>query len=177
MSYFLWLGLDNFYLGEIYSESGEYEIAIDCYQKAIFFLDQSKSFNCWIHLSEIALAKSKVLRKKQIINLDTLYNHVSKNRLRTIDGIMRRYVGEILLNIDNQKIADVEDWIKKAIELDDRNRNLFSLSADYAFYAKLFQRKGDILTAKEYFAKAIDILIDCGADGWVDKYNSDLSKL
>ncbi|MBC8462297.1 MAG: hypothetical protein H8D67_30375 [Deltaproteobacteria bacterium] len=34
---------------------------------------------------------------------------------------MPRYIGEILLNIDDQHVSEAEEWIKKAIEADIRN--------------------------------------------------------
>jgi len=38
---------------------------------------------------------------------------------------------------------------------------------DHALYAELFKRKGDQSKAKENLNKAIEILKECGADGWV----------
>jgi hypothetical protein len=42
-------------------------------------------------------------------------------------------------------------------------------------YAKLFKRKGELLKAKENLNKAIEILKECGADGWVEKYEKELA--
>ena len=52
---------------------------------------------------------------------------------------------------------------------------MFDLGTDYAIYAKLFQRKGDRLKAQENLGKAIEILKECGADGWVEKYEKELA--
>jgi predicted RNA polymerase sigma factor len=54
---------------------------------------------------------------------------------------------------------------------------MWSLGADYALYAELFKRKGHPSEAKENFAKAIDIFKGCGADGWMEKYERELSVL
>ena len=54
---------------------------------------------------------------------------------------------------------------------------MFHLGKDYALYADLFKRKGDRLKAQENLAKAIEILKECGADGWVTKYEKELSLL
>ena len=167
LNYFIWLSLNNLFLGEIYSEMGEYGAAGYCYDKAILFMEDSKVFRSWICWSKIALAKVKVMSNEKNIKFDPLYNYVSQNRLKAFEGLLRRYVGEILLHVDNQRISDVEDWIKKAIELDERNGILFSLGADYALYGELFKRKGDISKAKENLSKTIEIFKDCGADGWV----------
>ena len=54
---------------------------------------------------------------------------------------------------------------------------MFALGQDYALYADLFNRKGDQSKAKENLNKAIDILKECGADGWVAKYEKELAAL
>ena len=177
LTYFFWLAANNLFLGEIYSETGEYGAARNCYDKAIIFLERSKVLGSWICWSKIALAKAEVMSNEKSINFETLYSHVSQNNLRTLDGLVRRYVGEILLHVDNRRVSDIEDWIKRAIELDETNGILFSLGADFALYAELFKQKGDISKAKENLSKAIKIFKDCGADGWIKKYEEELASL
>jgi tetratricopeptide (TPR) repeat protein len=92
------------------------------------------------------------------------------------EGWIQRYIGEILLNIDDQHISEAEHWIQKAIEADQRNRTMFHLGKDYALYAELFKRKGDRLKAQENLNKAIEILKECGADGWVAKAEKELAQ-
>jgi hypothetical protein len=48
---------------------------------------------------------------------------------------------------------------------------------DYALYVELFKRKGDREKSREQRGKAIDIYIDCGADGWVTKAEEEMAKL
>ena len=72
----------------------------------------------------------------------------------------------------------MKEWIKKAIEADNRNGMIWwHLGRDYALYAELFKRKRDQSKAKENLNKAIDIFKECGADGWVEKYEKDLAEL
>jgi monomeric isocitrate dehydrogenase len=94
-----------------------------------------------------------------------------------LEGWLQRCIGEILLNIDDQHISDAEHWIQKAIESNQRNQTMFWLGKDYAVYADLFKRKGDRLKAQENLGKAIEILKECGADGWVEKYEKELATL
>jgi hypothetical protein len=54
---------------------------------------------------------------------------------------------------------------------------MFQLGKDYALYAELFKRKGDRSRAGENLGKAIEILKECGADGWVEKYEKELAQL
>jgi tetratricopeptide (TPR) repeat protein len=90
---------------------------------------------------------------------------------------MSSCIGGILLNIDDQHISEAEGWIKKAIEADNRNGTMWNLAQDFALYAELFKRKGDIKKAKENLSKAIEIFKECGADGWVEKYEKELASL
>ncbi len=54
---------------------------------------------------------------------------------------------------------------------------MWNLARDYALYADLFKRKGDLSKAQENVTKAIEIFEECGADGWVDKYEKELAEL
>jgi hypothetical protein len=53
----------------------------------------------------------------------------------------------------------------------------WDLGRHYALYAELFRRKGDQTKTKENLKKAIKILKECGADGWVEKYEKELAAL
>ena len=90
---------------------------------------------------------------------------------------MQNYIGAILLNIDDQHISEAEDWIKRSIEINQEYGMLWNLARDYALYADLFKRKGDLSKAKENLNKAIEIFKECGADGWVEKYEKELAAL
>ncbi|MBL7177515.1 MAG: hypothetical protein ISS66_16965 [Desulfobacteraceae bacterium] len=83
----------------------------------------------------------------------------------------------ILLNIDDQHMAEAEEWINKAIEADTRYGMMWHLGRDYALYAELNKRKSDQSKAKENLTKAIEILKECGADGWVEKYEKELAAI
>ena len=44
-------------------------------------------------------------------------------------------------------------------------------------HAELLKRKGDLSEAKEDLNTAIEILKECGADGWVKKYQEALARM
>jgi hypothetical protein len=117
------------------------------------------------------------MNKEKDVNLESLYGHSRNNRIKAAEGWIQRYIGEILLNIDDQHISEADHWIQKAIESDFKNRMMLHLGKDYALYADLFKRKGDRLKAQENLGKAIEILKKCGADGWVEKYEKELATL
>ena len=73
------------------------------------------------------------------------------------------------MNLDGH-LSEAETWIQKAIEEDQKeNGTRFSLGRDYALYAEWHKRKGDRPLAREKMGTAIEILRECGADGWVEK--------
>ena len=109
--------------------------------------------------------------------MESLYEDVSENKMKQCDGWMRRYIGEILLNIDDQHICEAEDWIKKAMEADEMNGMMFHLGRDLSLYAELLKRKGEQSKAAETLEESIKILKECGADGWVQRYEKELATL
>ena len=84
-------------------------------------------------------------------------------------------IGTILLNIDDQHISEAENWIKRSIETNQKYGAMWNLAQDYALYADLNKRKGDLPQAREKLIKSVEIFKECGADGWVDKYEKELA--
>jgi len=54
---------------------------------------------------------------------------------------------------------------------------MFHLGKNYALYAYLLNQKDDRSKARENLCKAIEIFRECGADGWVGKYEKELTEL
>lgn len=88
-----------------------------------------------------------------------------------------RYVAEILLRIDDTSSTEAESWIAKALESHGETNAMWHLARDYAVYAELLKRKGDLPRAREQLCKAIEIFKDCGADGWVTKAEEEMAKV
>jgi len=118
-----------------------------------------------------------VLNHEKVTNLDVLSTYVARNRVKIHEGKLRKELAEILLNLDEPKIQEAERWIHEAIASDRRNGLLFDLAKDLIVCGDLDQRRGDLLKAKEMVGEAIEILKECGADGWVTKYEKELAKL
>jgi class 3 adenylate cyclase/tetratricopeptide (TPR) repeat protein len=172
-----WNGVGRFNLAETYFEMGDFQKSKANYEKGIWVLENNRLFPSWARWGKVNVARSKVMNKEKDVDLESLYAHSRNNKVKAAEGWIQRYIGEILLNIDDQHISKVEHWIQKAIEADQRNRMMFHLGKDYALYADLFKRKGDRLKAQEILGKAIGILKECGADGWVEKYEKELATL
>jgi tetratricopeptide (TPR) repeat protein len=169
-------GLAHIFLGESYFDMGEYRNSKDHYEKAVS-LFSNKGFPSLQGLAEIGIAMAKVMMNAKDISLESLYVHVYENKLKITEHWKLIYMSTILLNMDNQHIREAEDWIKRAIKSAERNNMLWYLAKDYALYAELFKRKGEQSKAKENLNKAIELFKDCGAEGWADKYEKELSTL
>jgi tetratricopeptide (TPR) repeat protein len=165
----------RYWLGETYFEMGDFPRSKEHYEKGILISENDRTHPSWANLEKVNLARTKVLDKEKDVDLESLYAYSRNNKVKILEGWFPRYIGEILLNIDDQHLSEAENWIQKAIESDQRNRMMFNLGKDYALYADLFKRKGDRLKAQENLGKAIEILKECGADGWVEKYEKVLA--
>jgi hypothetical protein len=51
------------------------------------------------------------------------------------------------------------------------------LATDHVLYADWFKKKGDLSSAKAQLTRSIEILRECGAEGWVAKYEKELAAL
>jgi tetratricopeptide (TPR) repeat protein len=165
------------YLGETYFEIEEYQKSKNHYDKAIWLLDDKRSSPSLANLNKMGMAMAKVMDNEKDIELEKLYSYADDNKLKIHDGWMRRYICQILLNLDNQHIPEAEDWINKAIQADSANGMMFHLARDYDLYAELFTRKGDQSKARKNLNKAIEIYKECGADGWVKKAEEKMAGL
>jgi class 3 adenylate cyclase/tetratricopeptide (TPR) repeat protein len=164
-------------LGETYFEMGDFSKSKENFEKSSCLLDNNRLAPSLANLAKVGLARSKVLSKEKDVDLESLYAHSRNNKVKVNESWIQRYIGEILLNIDDQHTSESEHWIRKVIEADQRNRMMLNLGKDYALYAELFKRKGDRSKAQVNLGKAIEILKECGADGWVEKYEKELAAL
>lgn len=156
------------YLGEIGRVSGRYREAYSFYIKAMEIL-VSYLPSSWTNLLKVASALAKVLAGERDIDLESLYNSASEIKLKIVEGQLQRYLGEILLHLDDLHMAEADEYFQKAIEADKRHGMMFQLGLDYLAYVQLFKRKGDTAKARENLLTAAQIFKDCGADGWQHK--------
>jgi len=173
----MWSAGGHAFLGDIYFEIGEYQKSKDHFGQAIQVSEQNKIWSSCINCWKIALANAKVMMNEKDIDLELFYSYAAENRVKLYDGLTARYIAEILSNFDNHYMNEAEVWIKKSIEADKRNGMMWHLASDYAVYGDLLKRQSDLSSAKENLTKAIEIFKECGADGWVEKYEKELAAL
>jgi class 3 adenylate cyclase/tetratricopeptide (TPR) repeat protein len=177
INFAIWDALAGFLLGEICFEMGDFRRSKEYCEKETSALERDRLFPSWSGFGKVHIARSKVMNKEKDLDLESLYAHSKNNKTKVVEGWIQRYIGEILLNIDDQHLAEAEHWIRKAIKADERNGMRFHLGLDYALYGDLFSRHRDRAQAQENLGKAIEILKECGADGWVKKYEEEMTKL
>lgn len=117
------------------------------------------------------------MNNEQDFNLENLYGYISAVKAKVHEGWIRRYMGEILLNIDEERISEAEKWINEAITADNENGMLFELGRDYLVYSAILRRKGEESKAQESLHRATEVFKKCGADGWVEKNEKEISSL
>jgi tetratricopeptide (TPR) repeat protein len=167
----------NTYLSAIYLDTGEYGTSQKFSEKAISFFNHNSMGSSYIIWCKISIALALVMNDKKNLNLNEILKCYEDIKNKYIAGMALNHIGKILLNIDDQHFSEAEDWIKRAIETNVKYSMRWNLARDYALYAELFKRKADLPKAKESLTKAIEIFKKCGADGWVEKYEKELTSL
>jgi tetratricopeptide (TPR) repeat protein len=164
-------------LGETYFVMGEYKKSQKYNEKAISLLQMGRILPSHINFSKMLISRAKVMNNEKDIDINEILKWHEEYKIKRLEGSMLNCIGSILLNIDDQRMNEAEDWIKKAIEANDRNGMMWHLAQDYALYADFYKRKNDLSKSRENLNKSIEILKECGADGWVERYEKELASL
>jgi class 3 adenylate cyclase/tetratricopeptide (TPR) repeat protein len=164
--------IGHLYLAETYFLIKEYQKSKAHYVKAITICKEESYMPSILSCAEIDLIKSKAMDNDLDIDFDSLYQMASKIKLNPAKGKASNSICAILLSRDNH-ISEAEKWITRAIETNKKYGLRLYLAIDYGLYAELSRRKGDQSKAKENLNKAIEIFKQCGADGWVEKYEKE----
>jgi tetratricopeptide (TPR) repeat protein len=167
----------NTYLSAICLDMGEYETLQKLSERAISIYQNIGGGSSHILWMKISIALAKVMNDEKDINLDEIFKWYEEIINKWNKGLASNCIGKILLNVDDQHFSEAEDWIKRAVETNQKYGMRWKLARDYALYAELFKRKGDLPKAQESLTKAIEIFKECGADGWVEKYEKEMTSL
>ena len=173
----VWIAWNYANLASLHLDSREYDDAVNCYNKIIPIFESRSFMPSIIKLFQTSLLRVKVLKHDRDIELSGLFAYYENNKFTWSKARTARNIGDILINIDNNHLLDAEVWFRKAIDADKKNGFRWELAQDHACYAGWFRKKGDIQGAKEQLTKAIDIFRECGADGWVEKYEKELVQI
>lgn len=175
IDYFSYVSFSNLFLGKTYFEVGNFLKAGEHYDRGASALKRVNIMPTCMNLNKIGSIRSKVMNDEWNFDFEHLLTLTHGNRAKVFEGWIQRYIGEILLNCDDQCFLEAETCIQNAIEADNRNGMIWHLGGDHALHAELYKRKGDQIKARENLQKAIEIIQECGADGWVEKYQKELA--
>jgi tetratricopeptide (TPR) repeat protein len=167
----------NAILGWICLHKENYKTSQEYHKRSISLFHHCNSSPSWIFLNKISIVLEKVMNNEIDINLNEIFKWHEDIKNKHIKGIAPNLIGKIILNIDDQHITEAEGWIKKAIETNQKYGMRWNLAHDNALYSEFYKRKGDTSRAKEKLSKAIEIFTECGADGWVERYEKELASL
>ncbi|MFC1857242.1 adenylate/guanylate cyclase domain-containing protein [Thermodesulfobacteriota bacterium] len=166
------------YLGDTYFNMKEYKKSFTHHEKAIFIYQQGRLFSSVINSYNLLIALGKMMvNGEKAINIDDIIGFYINTKINVYKTWFLHYVCEILLNFDNRHLSEVEDLIQKGIEANKKYGMVWDLAQDYALYGELYKRKGNPSKAREKLTQAIVIFKECGADGWVEKYEKELALL
>jgi len=169
--------LANQYLGMIYFEMKQYRKSQGCFAEAISILENRGAWNSVVHLNKIALTLIQAKQHEKDINIDLLHRYMEENKIKALEGPMALWISQIFLNVDEPDFQIAENWLQKAIGADQKNKQKWNLGRDYSIYAELFKRKKENVEAKKCLSQAIELYQECGADGWVKKYQKELAEI
>ena len=173
----VWYIMANINLADIYCELQDFEAAEHHYKTAHQCHDQTKLVPHWGHVSILGIARAGVMLGETEVDLEMLRTITVSEDANSTKGWKARYMGEILLNIDGQHMSEAESWIKKAISANTEAKMRFMLAQDHALYSDFFKRQDNLPQAREQMNKAVEIMKECKADGWVEKYEKELAVL
>ena len=163
-------------LGYVFFDMGKYKVSEKHFERAMYLSQYSPSPS-YVNAYKIALMMTQVMDNDKDIGINEIFKCHEDSKLKVVKALMVGCISEILLNLDDQHISEAEDWIKRSIEDHKKYGMMWHLAKDYTLYAEWHKRKRDLSKAKETLSKAIEIFKECGADGWVERYEKELALL
>jgi hypothetical protein len=119
------------------------------------------------------------MNKEKNIDWGFLDLVISNNKLKPFETLLFKYLGDIFLYVDDGHLSEAEHWYARAIEAGERNGMVTDIGRGmtHVSYAELYCRKGEGSKIREQLGKATETFKECGADGWVEKYEKELAEL
>jgi tetratricopeptide (TPR) repeat protein len=110
------------HLGTLLTDLGRYQEAQECWDGHLAVFERSKNFPSLARLVQILKAASGVRgyfnpQTDEVLKFDLKYI-----KLKYVEGRAAHAMGEIYLHIDDAHRDEAESWIKKAIEINERNK-------------------------------------------------------
>jgi class 3 adenylate cyclase/tetratricopeptide (TPR) repeat protein len=172
-----WQSYSALWLGEMYVDNLQFKKAQEYYLRAISAFEPDGYLPSFLNFFELCIDRAKVFNKEKTISFDELIKYYDNIKFKVFNGWIARHIAEVLIKVDYDNLSATKEWIKKAIKDDEREGLKWFLGKDYVLYAEFFNRKGNPIKANDYKNKAINIFRECGATGWVEKYEKELAEI
>ncbi|MCJ7717173.1 MAG: tetratricopeptide repeat protein, partial [Anaerolineales bacterium] len=175
--HFFWGAVATPYLGWIYFELENYQKALHFLNEGVLLLERSGAFFELSFIIKSLLAATRLLNGHKDIDLSELLEFYERTNIKQSKIHIAYNIGIILINIDDQHVIETEDWFLQMILACETSTMRIFLARFNALYSQYFKRHGKLPKAREHMSKAIEIMKECGADGWVEIYEKKLAEL
>jgi len=175
--FFTLAAVSSWHLAMSYLYLNKYEDALIYCNTALHLNKKGNYFPSFSKCLELIVAFVRVMKKDEHINVNEILSNYHDINIVIADISVSYYAGKIILNTDHNNVRQADKWINKSIETCKKYGMQCLLARSYALYSEYYQKIGDTVKAKESLNKAIEIFKECGADGWVAKYEQLLSVL
>ncbi|MFC1877072.1 AAA family ATPase [Thermodesulfobacteriota bacterium] len=172
-NHFLWGAWASFWLGEIYYLYNDFEKSCFYFNNQIQLLKKSDMVPQWINLAKVSIAKAQSKSGIKNINMDTMNGFAATNQAKSLDSMLAHNLAEIYMNIGN--IQEAEKWIVESKKINKENKMIFHLGQNFAIHAEICKQMDDKNRAKKHLLEARKRYKECGADGWKDQIEKELS--
>jgi len=173
----MWNAIARWIFAEVYFEAGEYQQSLHHYQVTVQLQKHGKAHASWMAVNKIGAEMAALRAGNKDIDMEVLNRYAAEGRYTWAKAWKTRFIAGILLNSDTHHFRKADNWIRKAIQAAEQNHMMWHLAKSRVLYAEFFKRKGDTLKAGKQLSRAIEIFRECGADGWVEKYEKELAAL
>ena len=171
-----WAYMTSMRLVVLYAHSNKLEKAEQFFQKAISFGPKTRLKPYFYRQVQKILAIVSTSGSGKKPELNGLIENFKIQNWFWFSPIAL-FFGKFLINSDYEDPAETEKWIRNTIKINQQVGFSFYLGQNHVLYAEFFKRKNNFPKAKEQMSKAIDIMQECGADGWVERYEKELAEL
>jgi class 3 adenylate cyclase/tetratricopeptide (TPR) repeat protein len=162
------------WLGQTLYERGDYRSSQDHHRQAGVLREESRLFPSTVKLNQLAAIRSGFQQGDTQVDLKKLERMVKENKIKLYEGLMARYLGEIIDLLGGPTRARGEDWLQRAVKIHRQYGMYWDLAQDFWSLSRLGGKKGGERQARHYKEEALALFEKCRAEGWVQILKDDL---
>lgn len=164
------------FLAYTYYYQQKYKKARKYFRDGMSTTRKTGQYSSWEIFQDLCLLRAAIADGDVLDRPFPPADYLGRNRLKPNEGMIEATIAEILIRSDKGRLEEAEKHIARAIEADKRNGTRWSLAIDHEILAGLCKKKGDQAGAIQNLSRAIEIMEECGADGWEATYRERLAR-